>query len=94
MIPNPAMIKFKSIILSRSRNFISLIFITLTTFAVANDVIFRKQINSDLVKVTDFDFYINALEKTVEFCVRHKVYVDSNMQYGLFLVDGKIGSTV
>ncbi|KAJ8734580.1 hypothetical protein PYW08_013830 [Mythimna loreyi] len=78
--------EFKSI-MSRTCIQISLIFVTTLTVDAANDELFRKQINSDLVKDVDYDYYFNVLEKIIEFCIRHKVYVDSNMQYGLFLID-------
>ena len=47
----------------------------------------RRQM--DLPAKMDFDSYLSALEKVVDFCVRHKHYVDLNLQFGLFFVDGK-----
>lgn len=49
----------------------------------------HKIIIQDLPRKTDFDRYLSALELTVDFCIRHKYYVDLNLQFGLFLLDGK-----
>uniref|UniRef100_A0A2A4K6W5 Uncharacterized protein n=1 Tax=Heliothis virescens TaxID=7102 RepID=A0A2A4K6W5_HELVI len=50
----------------------------------------RKEIIADLPKLDDLETYLFGLEKAVDFCLEHKVYVDLNLEFGLFLVDVNI----
>ena len=54
------------------------------------NVVAKKEIYMDLPIRSDFDRYLSALEKVVDFCAKHKNYVDVNMKFGLFLIDGKV----
>lgn len=71
----------------------SILFFLITSFFSVHGIVANykvKQIIHDLPKETDLDFYINVLEKAVYFGVSHKIYVDLNLRFGMFLVDGKI----
>lgn len=85
----------KSLKSFRPCKFISILgfLITIITYmsgVVANDEHSYTYVIDDFPTVKDFYHYLSALEKVVNFCERHKHYVDMNMQFGLFLIDGKI----
>ncbi|KAJ8734582.1 hypothetical protein PYW08_013832 [Mythimna loreyi] len=71
-----------------------LIIFTCTSGVVAYEKPSYRDIIADFPKAKDFNRYLSALEKVVDFCVRHKHYVDLNMQFGLFLIDVNLRRTL
>lgn len=56
-----------------------------------NNLYIRKEMEivEGLPKKSDFDKYLSVLEKTVAFVNGHRFYVDLNLCFGLFLINGK-----
>ncbi|CAH0600760.1 unnamed protein product [Chrysodeixis includens] len=46
----------------------------------------HKKVISNFPKEKYIDDYLTSLEKIIEFCVKHKLYIDLNFEFGLFLV--------
>lgn len=49
----------------------------------------KRDIIQDLPTNKDFDRYLTSLENIISFCMKHKIYVDVNLQFGLFLTKCK-----
>ncbi|XP_047036941.1 UPF0764 protein C16orf89 homolog [Helicoverpa zea] len=67
-----------------------IIFVVLTTIVSSskvNSTDKRREIIANLPKLEDLETYLSGLEKAIEFCLQHKLYVDLNLEFGLFLMD-------
>ncbi|XP_026728073.1 uncharacterized protein LOC113494120 [Trichoplusia ni] len=54
----------------------------------------HTKVASNLPKAKDIDDYLTPLEKIIEFCVKHKLYIDLNFEFGLFLVNVNLKNIV
>lgn len=89
---NFVMKEITSIKMLRTHLLISVLIFPVTINIFVNSVVANdnySDIIQDLPTKMDFDHYLSALEKIVDFCSTHKHYVDLNLQFGLFLIDGK-----